>query len=256
MFRPARHLAVAVMLLALALLAPMARPAQTAGVALAQPIFLPLISSGAPTVVPGLPSDPDATRSGEATFYDADGSGNCSFPATPANLLVAAMNHVDYANAWLCGAFVQISGPQGNVVVRIVDQCPECPAGNIDLSAEAFALIAEPVQGRVLITWKIVSPPLAGPIVYHFKEGSSQYWTAVQIRNHRNPVHSVAYRTPGGTFKALARVDYNYFIEARGMGPGPYTFRVTDIYGNTLEDSGVPLVVAGDAPGGGQFPAR
>jgi hypothetical protein len=33
------------------------------------------------------------THEGEGTFYDfADGSGNCGFPATPDDLLVAAMN--------------------------------------------------------------------------------------------------------------------------------------------------------------------
>ena len=35
----------------------------------------------------------DAQRyAGEATYYDADGSGNCSFPASPEDLMVAAMN--------------------------------------------------------------------------------------------------------------------------------------------------------------------
>jgi expansin len=216
-------------------------------------IFLPIVMK-APTTVPGLPFDPYATRSGEATYYDATGAGNCSFDPTPNDLMVGAMNQTDYAGSLLCGAYVQISGPNGVVVVRIVDRCPECPAGNIDLSQEAFARIANLSAGRVPITWRIVSPALNGPIVYRFKEGSSQWWTAVQLRNHRNPIAKFEYLDKNGQFKTVPREDYNYFVESSGMGPGPYTFRVTDSYGNVLTDSGIALKVAGEVAGSAQFP--
>lgn len=243
-----------------------------AGSALAQPqamspaLWLPLLirakaSAPVPTATPSSPTSAPVpapggdVRTGEATYYDADGGGNCSFPATPDNLMVAAMNQSDYDNAALCGAFVEISGPDGVVTVRIVDRCPECPRGNVDLSPQAFAKIAEIKRGRVPITWRVVSPEIGGPIVYHFKDGSSRYWTAVQIRNHRNSIAKFEYRTESGDFKALDRVEYNYFIESKGMGPGPYTFRVTDIYGHTLTDSAIALKVDGDVPGDRQFPA-
>jgi expansin len=219
-------------------------------------VFFPIATKIDRPVAPVLPLDPYAARSGQATFYDADGSGNCSFPATPGNLMVAAMNAADYAGSLTCGAFVKVTGPRSTITVRIVDQCPECPRGNIDLSAAAFALIAGPIEGRVPITWRLVSPALDGPIIYHFKEGSSQWWTAVQIRNHRNPIWRVEYRAASGAWKALPRASYNYFMEAAGMGPGPYAFRVTDFYGNTLVDTGIPLLVDGDALGKGQFPTQ
>jgi expansin (peptidoglycan-binding protein) len=168
--------------------------------------------------------------------------------------MIAAMNHVDYAASAICGAYVEISGPKGLVTVRIVDQCPECPAGNIDLSPQAFARIADLVAGRVPISWRIVSPDISGPIRYHFKEGSSQWWTAVQIRNHRNPIAKFEYRAPSGQFKTVPRVDYNFFVDTSGMGVGPYTFRVTDSAGNVLTDSTIPLTVGGDVAGSGQFP--
>ncbi len=37
------------------------------------------------------------------------------------------------------------------------------------------------------------------------------------------------------------------------MGPGPYTFRVTDIYGNVLTDSNIPHQIGVDLTGSGQF---
>ena len=197
----------------------------------------------------------DATeRTGEGTYYDADGSGNCSFDPSPEDLLVAAMNHVDYAASAVCGACVAITGPDGEVTVRIVDQCPECPAGDIDMSPEAFALIAPLEAGRVPIGWRFVPCGVVGPVVYHFKEGSNEWWTAVQIRNHETPVASFAWLTAEGTWKDVPRVDYNFFVDETGMGPGPYSFRITDVNGAVLEDTGIPFVEAGDAAGAGQFP--
>jgi len=38
------------------------------------------------------------------------------------------------------------------------------------------------------------------------------------------------------------------------MGPGPYTFRVTDYYGNQLIDSGIPHIENGTIDGAAQFP--
>ncbi|GJM41071.1 MAG: hypothetical protein DHS20C20_13530 [Ardenticatenaceae bacterium] len=193
-------------------------------------------------------------HSGEGTYYFATGAGNCSFDPSPQNLMVAALNSVDYAGSALCGAFIEVTGPQGSVVVRIVDQCPGCAEGDVDLSQEAYAEIAELAAGRVDISWQLVSPVLDGPIVYHFKDGSNQWWTAVQIRNHRNPIAKVEYWN-GSSYVDVPRLSYNYFVETSGMGPGPYTFRVTDTLGNVLMDTDIPHVEDGDVSGGGQFPA-
>jgi expansin (peptidoglycan-binding protein) len=78
------------------------------------------------------------TRSGEGTYYGATGEGACSFDAS-SNRMVAAMNHTDYAGSAACGEYVTVTGPKGKVTVRITDECPECAAGDIDLSAEAFS---------------------------------------------------------------------------------------------------------------------
>ena len=204
----------------------------------------------------GTPCEGADTHSGEATYYDfADGSGNCGFPATPNDLMVAAMNHTDYADSAACGACVRIEGPNGSVDVRIVDRCPECPAGDIDLSPEAFAEIADISAGRVAISWQYIACPIDDPVVFHFKDGSNEYWTAVQMRNHRHAIASLAYQADDGSFVEVQRLDYNYFVEDSGMGPGPYTFRITDVVGNTLEQSGIAHAEDTDVPGDAQFPA-
>jgi len=95
---------------------------------------------------------------------------------------------------------------------------------------------------------------LEGPIRYQFKEGSNQWWSAVQIRNHRHGIATLEYRDGSGEFRDVPRLDYNYFVEDAGMGPGPYDFRVTDVYGQRLEDSGIEFVESGEVEGSGQFP--
>ncbi|MDE3056722.1 MAG: hypothetical protein KGJ59_02025 [Bacteroidota bacterium] len=198
------------------------------------------------------------THSGEATFYfpryASDSTGSCSFDLSPGDTLIGAMNLIDYENSKLCGAVISVSGPRGTVVIKIVDLCPECPQGNIDLSPQAFAQIADTVLGRVPIHWHVLAADVSGPILYHFKSGSSQWWTAVQVRNHRYPIYSLEYLTPRHMFKAVSRTSYNYFVENNGMGPGPYTFRITDIYGHTLVDSTIVFDTTNDVAGHGQFP--
>jgi expansin (peptidoglycan-binding protein) len=207
-------------------------------------IWLPLVLKG----------NSNPIHQGIATYYDATGAGACMFDPSPDDLLVAAMNAEEYDQAAACGAYVRVEGPEDDVTVRIVDLCPECKAGHLDLSREAFAQIAELALGRVDIRWQVISPPLAGPIAYHFKEGSNQWWTAVQVRNHRNPVATLEYLNSEGQWVDVPRTSYNYFVQASGMGPGPYAFRVTDIYGNELVDHGIPHVEDGTVSGAGQFP--
>jgi expansin (peptidoglycan-binding protein) len=215
-------------------------------------LYLPLV------ITP--PAQANPTYTGEATYYDwADGSGNCSFDPTPADLMVGAMNESQYGMAELCGAYVELTGPNGTITVRIVDRCPECRPGDIDLSPAAFERIAPLVQGRVRISWRVVSPPLSAPVSWRFKDGSSQWWTGVQVLNHRNPITTLEYKNSAGTWVNVRRERYNYFVEPAGMGPGPFTFRITDIYGNQLVESGVPLLSAPTPPtpiipGSMQFP--
>lgn len=229
-------------------------------------IALPLLSSaqGAvsnaftvwlPAVMRPRSTSPNPVHQGEATWYSATGGGACSFDASPSDLMVAAMNAAEYGTAAYCGAYVHVTGPRGEATVRIVDLCPGCDVGDLDLSREAFGQIANLSQGRVPITWQVVSPDLSGPIAYHFMAGSSQWWTAVQIRNHRNPIAKLEFRKVDAQWVSVPRTSYNYFVQTGpGMGLGPYTFRVTDSYGNVLEDSGIPHTAGGTVNGSSQFP--
>ncbi|MBM7844684.1 expansin EXLX1 family cellulose-binding protein [Herpetosiphon giganteus] len=200
-------------------------------------------------------SNPWALRTGRATHYDPTvGMGNCSLPL-PSDLLVAAINTSDYGLADYCGASVTVNGPRGSVTVKIIDRCPGCVVGGIDLSPQAFERIAALEAGNVPITWQLISAPnLSGQLIYNYKEGSSQWWAGVQVRNHRNAIAKFEFRNPQGIFQAVERAHYNYFLVPGGMGIGPFTFRITDVYGNVVTDSNIPLRAEGDVAGNQQFP--
>ena len=87
-----------------------------------------------------------------------------------------------------------------------------------------------------------------------FKEDSNPYWVAIQVRNHRLPIKKLEWKR-GGDWKSLRRESYNYFVEAAGMGTGPYTFRITDVYGHTVTDSGIAFAEAQVVRGKAQLPA-
>jgi expansin (peptidoglycan-binding protein) len=169
--------------------------------------------------------------------------------------MVAAMNGPDYAGSAVCGEYVAVTGPKGSVTVRITDQCPECKKGDLDLSVEAFARIADPVAGRVPISWHVVPGDVSGPVSYRYKEGSSRWWVAIQVRNHRLPVTGLEIKPSGSAdWIAVARTDYNYFVHPTDIGTGPVQVRITALGGATLVDT-LPepsggVVVAG----GAQFP--
>jgi expansin (peptidoglycan-binding protein) len=191
-------------------------------------------------------------ESGDGTYYNADGTGACSFDASPNDLLVAAMNAPDYATAAWCGACLEVTGGSGTVTVRVVDECPGCQHGDLDLSPQAFQMLGPLSAGRVSITWHEVACNVSGPIAYHFKDGANAYWTAIQIRNHRYPISKLE-AMAGSGYQNIARVNYNYFVDATGLGPGPYQLRVTDTRGHVLEDPAVPLGDNTTSNGAAQF---
>jgi expansin (peptidoglycan-binding protein) len=170
-----------------------------------------------------------------ATTYDTGtGDGACSFGPTD-DRMTAAMNHTDYETSKACGAYVLVRAAGGaSVTVRITNECPlPCAPGQLDLSAAAFAELANPSAGRIPVTWKLLSPAGPGTLSVRYKTGSSRYWCALQVLGHRNPVARLELRTTSGGWRQLPRTEYNYFLAENGVGCGG-TVRITDIYGERL----------------------
>ncbi len=158
---------------------------------------------------------------GTATHYDLRGLPNCSYPSPPADGLFVAMPPDEYASAAACGGYLEVHGPDGSVRAEVIDQCPDCGPGHIDLSAAAFSAIAPLNAGLVNVTYQfLASPSLPGPVSLRVKEGSSRYWLALLAMNTGNPLASVAVESEsGGGWSDLARASYNYWVAQSGAGP-------------------------------------
>lgn len=190
-------------------------------------------------------------QTGIATWYDATGEGHCGYDASPEDMDVAAMNAPQFNNSAVCGSCAEVEGPRGTVRVRIVDSCPECGSGHLDLSKEAFAKIAPLVDGRVPTKWRYVSCKVQGPVRYRIKEGSSQWWTAIQVRNHLLPIQKLEWQK-SGTWVEAKREPYNYFVDTN-MGPGPVRIRITATDGQQLEDTLPHIEASVTITGAAQF---
>ncbi|KAI8888658.1 barwin-like endoglucanase, partial [Backusella circina FSU 941] len=95
--------------------------------------------------------------SGDGTFYNT-GLGSCGITSEDTDLIAALnapqMNNGANPNANpLCGKKANVKGPKGTVTVTIVDTCPPCVKGDLDLSPAAFGKIADFADGRVDIEW-------------------------------------------------------------------------------------------------------
>jgi len=211
----------------------------------------------------GLPSEADilepkgSIHSGDATFYGGGYEGGCAMldPISKDDYWITAMNLEDYNTAQLAGAYLEVTGESGTIHVLVTDLLPEGKKGDLDLYTDAFPLIAPAEKGRVPVTWKIIPLDSAenAPVSYKYKEGSSEFWCGVQVRNHRYPITKLEYLDADGNFIEIPRRNYNYF-ESMNLGTGPFTFRITDIYGDVIIDYDIPLTPDEIQQGHVQFP--
>lgn len=191
---------------------------------------------------------------GNATFFSfGNAVGSCGIGRKRGDPGVAALSVAEYAASANCGACVRVSGPRGTVVARVVDRCVHCRPEDVDLSGSAFDAIADRSKGRVAVTWSYVPCATEGALSYHFRRGSSPLRTAVQVRGQRHAVRALEYMNAEGRFVSARRDGYDYFVHP--MGPGPYTFRITDAHGSSVLEPDVRHRPAREVPGTVQFPA-
>lgn len=182
-------------------------------------------------------------HTGDGTFYGGGYEGGCAMlDPVSRDYWIVAMNLADYNDAQLAGAYLEVTGELGTINMLVTDLLPEGKKGDLDLYTDAFPLIAPVEKGRVPVSWKIIPLDSAknAPVSYKYKEGTTAFWCGVQVRNHRYPITKLEYLDENGEFVEIKRRPYNYF-ESDKMGKGPFTFRITDIYGQVIIDENIPL---------------
>ena len=147
----------------------------------------------------------------------------------------------------------------GMVEARIVDVGPEpSPDNPTALAVSRAAIDVLDPGGSTFVTkgvaWHFAPCTLSAPgMTFKLQKGSSASYAAVLIENHRYRLAKVEYKSRG-TYHPLTRSTYNYWIASQGMGTGPFTLRVTDELGQTVEQAGIPLTPESVFRGEAQFP--
>ncbi|KAE8965800.1 hypothetical protein PR003_g23426 [Phytophthora rubi] len=151
---------------------------------------------------------PTMALAGGDTYFTGDGTsytlgqvsaGNCNFMYDPGvGDYYAALNSEQWDSTLNCGRCAEVScddsrcsDTSSTVTVYIVDKCPECSEGDLDLSPTVFKQLTGSDPSRYSIKWKFVDCPVTGNIEYCTKSGSSSSWLAVQPANFANGVASM-----------------------------------------------------------------
>ncbi|KAI1068936.1 hypothetical protein LB507_006434 [Fusarium sp. FIESC RH6] len=178
-----------------------------------------------------------ASVSGSSTFYGGNLSGgNCMFTTytLPAGIMGTAFSGQKWDSAANCGACIEVTGPSGTVKAMIVDKCPECDPGHLDLFPDAFKAVGG-TNGIVKTSYKFVECGITTPLVLHNKSGTSANWFSIQVVNANEPVKSVEVSTDGGkTWSKTERKEYNFFENPSGFGKESVDVKITSSTGKTV----------------------
>ena len=121
---------------------------------------------------------------------------------------------------------------------QIVDKCPECDAGHLDLFESAWsALESDKGKGIIDTSYEFVDcgSLVSGPLTIHLKTGVSQYWFSAQVVNANRRTAKLEVSVDGGkAWKEAKRTDYNFFEIPSGVGAAKATIRVTSKDGKSV----------------------
>lgn len=193
--------------------------------------------------------------SGTLTFYDPDEYSSCANLddfISDHELYVAALSDDDYEQ--YIGAYILITYGEKTVKALVgnilpLAKHPDRKKGDVDLDKNAAtALGLDPTDGGMNITWRIIPLETAesAPISYVAKKGASVYWGEIQVRNTMYPVAKLEYKVGNGDFIEMLRKRdgdnyfYNYYCPPNNQfGSTNLTFKITDIFGDTVIDENV-----------------
>ncbi|DAZ96679.1 TPA: hypothetical protein N0F65_009146 [Lagenidium giganteum] len=160
--------------------------------------------------------------SGEGTAYTLGktSAGNCNFMnALPdADVNYAALNSDQWDGSINCGRCAQVwcddsrCTSTAKATVQILDRCPECKKGDLDLSPSVFEKITGSSPARLNIKWQFVDCKVPGSVKYCLKGGSNGFWTAIQPTNVKSGVKSM---TISGQSTTMVDSAYYYLLDGK-----------------------------------------
>ncbi|KAE9006114.1 hypothetical protein PF005_g13426 [Phytophthora fragariae] len=184
---------------------------------------------------------------GYGTVYtlSAPSDGNCNFMSWPdaAVTKYAALNTEQWEETMNCGRCAQVSctdascAGQSSEIVYIMDQCPGCAYGDLDLSPDVFESITGQSYTKLSIEWEFVDCPVSNNVQYCLKTGSSEFWVAVQPANFVSGVQSLSINGQGTSL-----IDSAYYFLIDGSGESvadlnSVSISLTGVNGEVLEET-------------------
>ncbi|GMF31337.1 unnamed protein product [Phytophthora fragariaefolia] len=202
---------------------------------------------------------------GDGTAYTLGDttSGNCNMMSSLgfATTDYAALNNEQWDGLQNCGRCAEVTCADSrctdktkSVVVQILDRCPECKHGDLDLSPSVFKTLTGSDPSRYTIKWKFVDCPVTGNVNYCLKGGSNNFWTAIQPTNVATGIKSLQING-----KATTMLDGAYYYLLDGSGKAStdlskVTVSLMDVNGVSMKDT-VSLSAGSCTKGTKQFPS-
>ncbi|KAG3244423.1 hypothetical protein PI124_g10796 [Phytophthora idaei] len=187
----------------------------------------------------------DTYYTGDATSYTLGqvSAGNCNFMYDPGvGDNYAALNSEQWDSTLNCGRCAEVScdddrcsDTTSTQIVYIVDRCPECSDGDLDLSPTVFTTLTGSDPSRYSIKWKFVDCPVSGNIEYCTKSGSSSSWLAIQPANFANGIASIKIADQDVTM-----VDSCYYFLLNGgsnVDMSAVSVELTSVSGETITET-------------------
>ncbi|ETN08025.1 hypothetical protein PPTG_12538 [Phytophthora nicotianae INRA-310] len=181
---------------------------------------------------------------GDGTTYTLGGvsSGNCNLMSwnSIAATNYAALNNEQWNNLGNCGRCAQVScideaceDQTATAIVQIVDRCPECKYGDLDLSPSVFRTITGSDPSRLSIRWQFVDCPNPETLKICLKTGSNGFWIAVQPTNAVIGVKSVSIN--GNTASMISGAYYYLITSSSEVDLTAVEVSVTSMDGQVIE---------------------
>ncbi|KAL4099166.1 hypothetical protein PRIC1_006976 [Phytophthora ramorum] len=184
---------------------------------------------------------------GYGTVYtlSSPSDGNCNFMSAPADASTkyAALNADQWDDTMNCGRCAEVSctdascAGQSSEVVYIMDQCPGCSYGDLDLSPDVFESITGQSYTKLSIEWKFVDCPVSKNVQYCLKTGSSEFWVAVQPANFVSGVQSLSIN---GQDASVLDSAYYFLIDGSGESVADLSsvsISLTGVNGEVLKET-------------------
>lgn len=217
-------------------------------------------------------TEPDASDAAPATstcgpavlsaatlaLASASDISTCGYARAELPMLFVAPDPQIFDGSNACGGCVRIQTADAVVEAPVVDLGASLGPGNQPTLLASPAALAKLLPGGATFTssgvsWKFVSCSTAPPaMTFTLQAGSNPTYSAVLVQYQRNRISRVEYKE-GGVYLPLTRTSYNYWVSTRGMGSGPFTLRITDVFSQAVEQAGIPLAPGVPFQGDVQF---